>query len=47
MIKNLWEVGRPTDRPAPPAGDKEMCELEKDDGTPVPHTPKEKKEGQK
>jgi membrane-bound hydrogenase subunit beta len=46
MIKNLWEVGRPTDRPAPPAGDKEMCELEKDDGTPVPHTPKEKKEGQ-
>ncbi len=46
MIKNLWEVGRPTDRPAPPASDKELCTRENDDGTPAPHTPAEKKEGQ-
>jgi len=28
MIKNLWAVRRPTDRPAPPASDKEMCPID-------------------
>jgi len=28
MIKNLWAVRRPTDRPAPPASDKEMCPVD-------------------
>ncbi len=27
MIKDLWRSKRPADRPAPPAGEKELCEL--------------------
>jgi membrane-bound hydrogenase subunit beta len=33
MIKELWRSKRPTDRPVPPAGEKELCELPAE-GTP-------------
>lgn len=31
MVKDLWRSKRPTDRPAPPAGEKELCELPSED----------------
>jgi len=31
MIKELWRSKRPTDRPVPPAGEKELCELPAED----------------
>lgn len=44
MVKELWAVGRPTDRPAPPVKPKEEKKKEKE--TPAEKTPEEQKEGE-
>ena len=43
MVKNLYMSQRPTDRPAPPADEKEICELEPQT-EPAPECTPEKKE---
>ncbi|MBP1929642.1 membrane-bound hydrogenase subunit beta [Methanolinea mesophila] len=47
MVKDLYMSQRPTDRPAPPAGEKELCEIEpKAEPAPAssPEQPTEQKE---
>ncbi|HUU74746.1 MAG TPA: NADH-quinone oxidoreductase subunit C [Methanoregulaceae archaeon] len=50
MVKNLWASGRPTDRPAPPAEEKESCSLEDEreegGGKPLEGERKETKEAE-
>ncbi len=43
MVKDLYMSQRPTDRPAPPAGEKQMCELEPQ-AEPAPECTPEQKE---
>jgi membrane-bound hydrogenase subunit beta len=43
MVKDLYMSQRPTDRPAPPAGEKELCEIEPQ-AEPTPECTPDKKE---
>jgi len=43
MVKDLYMSQRPTDRPAPPVGEKELCEIEPQ-AEPTPECTPEKKE---